>query len=82
MHLENNPMFRRTPVRWLDSSIVCIAGAMVMLAIALFAITGIRVAAAHPGTWLLWVPVLLLGLSTGLFLCLVIRFSRNRKSEK
>lgn len=81
LQLENNPMFRKTPVSWQDSSFVCLAGAFLMLGIALFAIIGIRTAAAYNDPWLLWVPVTLLVFSTGLLVTLIIRFSRQRKSE-
>ncbi len=60
---------------------MCIAGAFLMLGVALFAIIGIRTAAAYNDPWLLWVPLTLLALSTGLLVTLVIRLSRQRKSE-
>lgn len=82
MHLENNPMFRKAPVPWYDSGIACIIGAFVTLGIALFATVGIRVAAVYHEPWILWVPSLLFVCSAGLFIPLVIRFSRRRKSEK
>ncbi len=78
---NNNALFRKTPASRHAVTPIRIAGGGVMLGIFLFALIGIRVAAAFGDPWIMWVPILLLALSGGIFLSLVIRIAKNRKSE-
>lgn len=85
MQLENNnALFRKTPASQHAATPIRIAGGVFMLGIFLFALIGIRVAAAFGDPWIMWVPILLLALSGGIFISLAIRIARiakNRKSE-
>ena len=80
MQTENGPMFRKAPVPWYDSTGLCIAVALMMLAVFLFGIAGIRVAPEYNDPRILWVPVTLCIFSALVFLSIVLRILKRTLS--
>ena len=80
MQTENGPMFRKAPVPWYDSTGLCIAVALMMLAVFLFGIAGIRVAPEYNDPRIFWVPVTLCLFSALVFLPIVLRILKRALS--
>ncbi len=81
MHIDNNPMFRKIPVPWYDSNVICIVAASLALAVSLFSIIGMHVGLTYSYIPIIWIPVLLCVLSTSVFISLVIRLARRWKTR-
>lgn len=82
MQIDNNPMFRKIPIPWYDSNVICILAALLTLAVSLFSIIGMHVGLTYSHILIIWIPGLLFALSTSVFLSLVIRLARRWKPPK
>jgi len=74
----NSPVFRKTIVPWYDTHTAGVALFMVMLAVLLFGIEGVRVAgrsAQYNGY--AWVPLLLIILSGGVCVSILFRLLKR-----
>ena len=78
MRLDQNPFFRKIIVPWYDSDKACYIVIVCMVVIILFGFIGISVARENPGTHAhIWVPVLLIVLSTGVIISILIRIAKR-----
>jgi hypothetical protein len=76
---SQNPLFRKVIRPWYDSETACYIVIFLMLSVMIFSLVGIDVTrklAQYQRH--LWVPVLLLVLSTGILLSTIIRLIRRR----
>ena len=82
MQIEQSPIFRKSCAPWYDSNTACFIAAFAMAAIIFFGITGIGIAAVHPGgLWLICMPVLLVLLSAAVCASILVRLVRRKMAE-
>ena len=68
MQVDKNPFFRKPFTPWYASDAACVIKALMMLAIVLFAIDGIKIARqVEAYNAYIWIPVLLFALSAVVF---------------
>lgn len=76
--MESTPVFRKSILPWYDTNAACWMLLLVMAAVLLFAIEGLRVAAgssvyrAHA-----WLPFVLIVLSSAVLISLVVRLAKR-----
>ncbi|MDM8515824.1 hypothetical protein QUF76_06460 [Desulfobacterales bacterium HSG16] len=75
---DENPVFRKAFIPWYDSETICLVFIMFLFTVALFAAAGISVAMPSPDfhTYI-WLPVLLLSLSSFVILSITIRLIKR-----
>ena len=79
MPLDQNPVFRKAIAPWYDSETVCTVVIVLMTLVMLFGLVGIYVAQGNiEYRRHLWVPVLLVLMSTGVIISTVLRMVRRR----
>ena len=78
MPREKNPVFRRAIIPWYDSDRVCWIVVGFMLLTAIFSTAGLFAALEEPDYQRhIWLPILLLLLSTGITISTLIRMFRR-----
>ena len=78
MKLDQNPVFRKIIVPWYDSGPLCGIVLAVMVAVFLFALTGIDVIQARPEYHQhIWIPVLLVVMSGLVAVSISLRLIRR-----
>jgi len=76
--MESSPVFRKAILPWYDTNAACILALLLMTAVLLFGIEGVRIAGkieaykAH-----VWVPILLIVLSAGVCGSILIRLIKR-----
>jgi len=78
MQLDQNPVFRKIIAPWYDSEVVCFLVLFSMIVVFLFGLTGISAAAEKPEyNDHIWVPVLLVLMSAGVFISTAVRLLKR-----
>ncbi|MDJ0915447.1 MAG: hypothetical protein QNI95_17895 [Desulfobacterales bacterium] len=78
MQIDQNPLFRKVIAPWYDSEAACFTVAFLMLIVILFAVTGLFVASENEKYHsYLWVPLLLLALSTFVLVSTAVRLIKR-----
>lgn len=78
MKIDSFPVYRKIIVPWHDSEAVCLIVVVFLFFTVLFGFAGIKVASQAPQYHAyLWVPVLLIVLSTGVIISITIRLVRR-----
>lgn len=76
--MPENPLFRKVILPWYDTEVICILTGVLMILVAVFSIIGIYVALEIPeSSAYLWVPALLLILSTVVIVTTALRLFRR-----
>ena len=80
MRYDQRPVHRKLIVPWYDSQITCLIVLVCMLLVFLFALSGISVAGESPVRHnVIWLPILLMGLSTAVIISTVVRIFKRFK---
>jgi uncharacterized protein (DUF983 family) len=78
MKLEPTPVYRKIIIPWHDSEAACLVVIVFLFFVVLFGFVGIKVGSEIPMYQsYLWVPVLLVGLSTVVIISITIRLIRR-----
>lgn len=78
----NSPVFRKTILPWYDTNTACVALFIVMVAVLVFGVEGVRVAgqtAQYKGY--VWVPMLLIILSSGVCASIFFRLLKRYRDR-
>lgn len=79
MRLDQNPVFRKIIVPWYDSDTACYLLIVFMIFVIFFGMTGISVCCETPEYQEhIWVPLVLVLLSGGVFISASIRMIKRR----
>jgi hypothetical protein len=82
MKLEKHPFFRKVITPWYDSDPVCWTVAVLSFVVFAFSAVGVKVSIQVQGyLGYAWLPLLLAALSFFLFLKIVIRVTKRRKTH-
>ncbi len=78
MRIDENPLFRRAPVPWYDSTLACILVAVAMAAVIFFTLTGVVVTFEQPEyQGYVWVPLVVLTPALLVLLTTIARLLRR-----
>lgn len=78
MRMDQNPFFRKIIVPWYDSDTACYIVIVCMGITVFFGFSGISTAREYPAAHApIWIPVLLIVLSTGVILSTLIRLLKR-----
>ena len=80
MRYDERPVHRKLIVPWYDSRLTCLAVILTMLAVFLFALSGITAAGESPVRHkVIWLPIVLMGLSASVIISTAIRLFKRIK---
>jgi hypothetical protein len=80
MRYDERPVHRKLIVPWYDNRLTCLGVMLLMLAVFLFALSGISAAGESPIRHkVIWLPLLLMGLSASVIISTAVRLFKRFK---